>query len=91
MDVVFSLLSPTAETSCASVSSSAGVVGHLSRAYTAAMSQADFLEDQLTKELQNARLFRLMVKLGFVNERPESAHQAHTLNKTREHGTGPRK
>lgn len=32
---------------------------------------ADALEGELCKELDNGRLFRLMVKLGFINERPE--------------------
>jgi PAB-dependent poly(A)-specific ribonuclease subunit 3 len=31
----------------------------------------DSLEGELMKELENGRLFRLMVKLGFINERPE--------------------
>lgn len=31
----------------------------------------DGLEAELSKELENGRLFRLMVKLGFINERPE--------------------
>jgi len=32
---------------------------------------SDLLESDLSKELENGRLFRLMVKLGFINERPE--------------------
>lgn len=32
---------------------------------------ADSLESELAKELENGRLFRLVVKLGFINERPE--------------------
>eukprot|EP00455_Lapot_gusevi_P003887 TRINITY_DN1158_c0_g1_i12.p1 TRINITY_DN1158_c0_g1~~TRINITY_DN1158_c0_g1_i12.p1 ORF type:complete len:691 (+),score=79.02 TRINITY_DN1158_c0_g1_i12:556-2628(+) len=32
---------------------------------------ADYLEGELAKEAQNGRLFRLLVKLGFINERPE--------------------
>jgi PAB-dependent poly(A)-specific ribonuclease subunit 3 len=31
------------------------------------------LESQLQKELDNGRLFRLVVKLGMINERPEFA------------------
>jgi PAB-dependent poly(A)-specific ribonuclease subunit 3 len=31
----------------------------------------DLLESDLSKELENGRLFRLLVKLGCVNERPE--------------------
>jgi hypothetical protein len=29
------------------------------------------LETELMKELDNGRLLRLLVKLGFINERPE--------------------
>mmetsp|Transcript_23050 Transcript_23050/g.57729 ORF Transcript_23050/g.57729 Transcript_23050/m.57729 type:complete len:832 (-) Transcript_23050:130-2625(-) len=32
---------------------------------------SDMLEGELSKELENGRLMRLMVKLGFINERPE--------------------
>ena len=31
----------------------------------------DVLSDQLSKEVENGRLFRLMCKLGLINERPE--------------------
>eukprot|EP01127_Copromyxa_protea_P014559 TRINITY_DN4087_c0_g1_i1.p1 TRINITY_DN4087_c0_g1~~TRINITY_DN4087_c0_g1_i1.p1 ORF type:complete len:626 (-),score=62.50 TRINITY_DN4087_c0_g1_i1:129-2006(-) len=31
----------------------------------------DSLEAELSKELENGRLFRLLAKLGFINERPE--------------------
>jgi len=31
------------------------------------------MEGELSRELENGRLFRLAVKLGFVNERPEYA------------------
>ena len=34
-------------------------------------SYADNLRDELAKEVENGRLFRLVVKLGFINERPE--------------------
>ena len=33
--------------------------------------QNDGLEDELGRELENGRLFRLVCKLGFINERPE--------------------
>nr|KAJ3419497.1 PAB-dependent poly(A)-specific ribonuclease subunit 3 [Polyrhizophydium stewartii] len=36
-----------------------------------AFQQNDFLEDQLSRELENSRLVRLLCKLGFINERPE--------------------
>ena len=31
----------------------------------------DYLEGELTCELENARLVRLLAKFGFINERPE--------------------
>ncbi len=31
----------------------------------------DLLEEELTKELENGRLFRLLAKLGVITERPE--------------------
>lgn len=33
----------------------------------------DLLEEELSKEVENGRLFRLLAKLGFINERPEHA------------------
>lgn len=33
--------------------------------------QCDKQEDELAKELENGRLYRLLVKLGCINERPE--------------------
>lgn len=37
----------------------------------AAQIQSEVLENELAKELENGRLFRLLVKLATVNERPE--------------------
>lgn len=34
-------------------------------------SRTDVLENEVSKEMENGRLFRLMVKLGTINERPE--------------------
>jgi len=34
-------------------------------------SANDMLYEELTKEAQNGRLFRLLAKLGFINERPQ--------------------
>jgi PAB-dependent poly(A)-specific ribonuclease subunit 3 len=31
----------------------------------------DLLENELTKEMENGRLFRLLTKLGVINERPQ--------------------
>ena len=33
--------------------------------------RSDVLENELTKELENGRLCRLLVKMGTINERPE--------------------
>lgn len=38
---------------------------------TSSFSQNDLLESDLMKELENARLVRLLCKFGFINERPE--------------------
>lgn len=37
----------------------------------AAQNHSDNLENELSKEMENGRLFRLLVKLGSINERPE--------------------
>ncbi|XP_041463610.1 PAN2-PAN3 deadenylation complex subunit Pan3-like isoform X4 [Lytechinus variegatus] len=37
----------------------------------AALMCNDVLEEQLSREIQNSRLFRLLCKLGVINERPE--------------------
>lgn len=34
-------------------------------------SYNDELESELSRELENGRLVRLMAKMGFINERPE--------------------
>ncbi|KAF9553580.1 hypothetical protein CPC08DRAFT_223925 [Agrocybe pediades] len=41
-----------------------------------ALMANDRLENELMGELENARLFRLMCKFGFINERPEFARDA---------------
>lgn len=37
----------------------------------ALQSQCDMQEDELSKEMENGRLYRILVKLGCINERPE--------------------
>lgn len=44
---------------------------HFLDSFDSALFENDNLESELLKELENGRLVRLMVKLGFVNERPE--------------------
>ncbi|WAR59871.1 hypothetical protein PtB15_11B512 [Puccinia triticina] len=41
---------------------------------TKVFNHNDLLEECLSRELENGRLVRLMVKLGFINERPEFDH-----------------
>lgn len=41
----------------------------------AMQNYADELEDELMSELENGRLVRLMIKLGFINERPDFNHE----------------
>lgn len=33
--------------------------------------RTDVMENEIAKEMENGRLFRLLVKLGTINERPE--------------------
>lgn len=33
--------------------------------------RTDLMENEISKEMENGRLFRLLVKLGTINERPE--------------------
>jgi PAB-dependent poly(A)-specific ribonuclease subunit 3 len=37
-------------------------------------SYNDHIEGYLSRELENARLVRLLTKMGFINERPEFEH-----------------
>lgn len=37
----------------------------------ALQSQCDIYQDELAKDMENGRLYRLLVKLNFINERPE--------------------
>ncbi|KAF5391990.1 hypothetical protein D9757_003300 [Collybiopsis confluens] len=41
-----------------------------------ALEGMDRLENEMLSELENARLFRLLCKFGFINERPEFARDA---------------
>lgn len=37
----------------------------------ALQSQCDLQEDELAKEMENGRLYRILVKINCINERPE--------------------
>lgn len=44
---------------------------HVHLSVERALQREDKLEMELSKELQNGRLFRILAKLGTINERPE--------------------
>ena len=37
----------------------------------ALQAQCDMQEDELAKEMENGRLYRILVKMNCINERPE--------------------
>lgn len=43
----------------------------ISKQVEALERRADAFEDQLSQEIDNGRLLRILIKLGIVNERPE--------------------
>lgn len=47
---------------------------HMITAFNAALHTDDTLYSELSREVENARLVRLMAKLNFINERPEYEH-----------------
>ena len=47
------------------------VRGRIMAEHEEALMAVDRLEEEMTGELENARLVRLMAKFGFINERPE--------------------
>jgi PAB-dependent poly(A)-specific ribonuclease subunit 3 len=49
----------------------AGLEGHILGVLDGALHENDNLNTELYKELENARLVRLMVKINFITERPE--------------------
>jgi PAB-dependent poly(A)-specific ribonuclease subunit 3 len=52
---------------------------HVADEVDSALNYADLLESGLSKELENARLVRLLCKFGFINERPECVLSALSL------------
>jgi PAB-dependent poly(A)-specific ribonuclease subunit 3 len=48
-----------------------GKNGKFAEDFESSLNQNDLLESSLLKELENARLVRLLCKFGFINERPE--------------------
>ena len=50
------------------------IAGQMISAFNGALHNDDHLYGELSREVENARLFRLMAKLNFINERPEFEH-----------------
>jgi PAB-dependent poly(A)-specific ribonuclease subunit 3 len=48
-----------------------GISIHLVSAFDSSLHAQDTMTSELSRELENGRLFRLMAKLGTINERPE--------------------
>lgn len=69
-DLLAYLLTPQEEPKTVST-----VVSMIADKYVDSMNGAlinnDYIEGELSKELENGRLFRLLCKFGFINERPE--------------------
>lgn len=51
-----------------------GIAGQVTASLNHALQYDDQLESELMRELENARLVRLMAKLNLINERPEFDH-----------------
>lgn len=52
----------------------ASISSQMVTAFDAALQLDDQVNSEFVREVENARLFRLMAKLGFINERPEYEH-----------------
>ena len=50
------------------------IASQMITAFNGALHNDDYLYSELSREIENARLFRLMAKLNFINERPEFEH-----------------
>ncbi|KIX07740.1 uncharacterized protein Z518_02394 [Rhinocladiella mackenziei CBS 650.93] len=50
------------------------IANHMITAFNAALHNDDSLYSELSREVENARIVRLMAKLNYINERPEFEH-----------------
>jgi PAB-dependent poly(A)-specific ribonuclease subunit 3 len=55
----------------------ASISGQMITSFNAALHLDDHLHSEFSREVENGRLFRLMAKLNFINERPEYEHDPH--------------
>ncbi len=51
-----------------------GISSHIITAFDNSLHQNDQLSTELNRELENSRILRLLIKLNFINERPEYEH-----------------
>ncbi|KAI9847420.1 MAG: PAB-dependent poly(A)-specific ribonuclease subunit 3 [Thelocarpon superellum] len=51
-----------------------GIAGQIMTTYDSTLHETDQYHSELARELENARLVRLLTKLGLINERPEFEH-----------------
>ncbi|KAI9791407.1 MAG: PAB-dependent poly(A)-specific ribonuclease subunit 3 [Peltula sp. TS41687] len=51
-----------------------GIAGQITASFNATLHLDDQLQSELSREVENGRLVRLMAKLNFINERPEFDH-----------------
>ena len=86
-DAVTWLLAPTPSTSIIDISSDHGIDTFLTMissqvmaTFDASLHESDSLTSNLSRELENARLVRLMTKLNVILERPDATSNAHSLN-----------
>jgi PAB-dependent poly(A)-specific ribonuclease subunit 3 len=50
------------------------IASQMIAAFDGALHNDDYLHSEFSREVENARLFRLLAKLNFINERPEFEH-----------------
>ena len=74
-DCAFWLMAPAQGGSVKSIEQFVkGISGQVTNCLNQALQQDDQLHSELSRELENGRLVRLMAKLNFINERPEFDH-----------------
>ncbi|KAI9795510.1 MAG: PAB-dependent poly(A)-specific ribonuclease subunit 3 [Piccolia ochrophora] len=74
-DCIFWLLAPAQAQSTKSIDQFLqGIAGQLAATFNNTLHLDDQLHSELNRELENARIVRLMAKLNFINERPEFDH-----------------
>jgi PAB-dependent poly(A)-specific ribonuclease subunit 3 len=52
------------------------IASHTLQNFNASLHCEDALESELSRELENGRIVRLLCKFGFINERPEFDHDS---------------